>query len=108
MGDDRNAARPEPRFLCGPRDLAAEFGRKLTEHGRDVDPDLLEDAAVHQRDRAATATRPLPVLALEPTGRQRTMLPAGVVAFDRLEGGADPVAQRGEPYRGALLTLRIG
>jgi len=57
---------------------------------------------------AATATRPLPVLALEPTGRQRTMLPAGVVAFDRLEGGADPVAQRGEPYRGALLTLRIG
>ena len=40
-----------------PGNLRAEFRRELAVHGRDVDADLLEDAAVHHRHHAAAARR---------------------------------------------------
>ncbi len=49
MRDQRDAGRPEARVFLGAGDLLAEFGREFAEHGRGVDADLLEDAAVHDR-----------------------------------------------------------
>ncbi len=69
--DQRNAARPEARVLLGARHLLAELGRELAVDGRDVDADLLEDAAVHHRHGAAAALAlvALPRRALEAAGR---------------------------------------
>src|SRR5256885_10096569 len=105
MRDQRDAARREARILGGARNLVAEFRRELAEDGRDVDPDLFEDAAVHQRHRAAAATLALPLPADEPAGRERGGVAAGVFVLDLLECGADSVAQCAKPHRGALLPL---
>src|ERR1043165_9184147 len=47
MREQRHAARSKPRVLSGAWDLLAEFRRELAKHGRNVDPDLFEDAAMH-------------------------------------------------------------
>src|SRR6266852_443325 len=55
MGDQRDAARPEARVFGGAGDLAAELGRELTEDGRDVDADFLEDLTLHHGHDATAA-----------------------------------------------------
>src|SRR6185437_6462018 len=108
MGDQRDAARPEARVLGGARDLAAELGREFAEHGRDIDADLLEDPTLHQRDDAAAAPVPVGAVALpgragEPSAAARRAR-SRVLVLDRLEGGADAVAQRREPGGGLALA----
>ena len=73
-------------------------------HGGDVDTHLLEDAAPHDRHRAATAAGALPGLGLEAAGAGTCGLR---LVFDRLEGGADIVPQRLEPRAGAFLLRRL-
>ena len=53
-------------------------------------------------DHAAAAAGPVPGLPLEPARRQVGVRGAGIVVLDRLEGGADPVAQLLEPGAGRL------
>src|SRR5581483_8378025 len=100
MRDERDAARPEPAVLGRAGDLAAEFGRELAMDARDVDPDLFEDAALHDRHRAAAAARPQPLAPLEPPRHA-----AGSLVLDRLECRADAVAQRGEPAGRLCLSV---
>ena len=71
MGDQRDAGGPEARVLLGAGHLLAELGRELAVHGRGVDADLLEDAAMHHRHDAAAALAvvALPRRALEAAGR---------------------------------------
>src|SRR3546814_19953539 len=76
MGDERYAARPEAAVLGRARDLRPEFLREDAPDGRDVDADLLEDAAAHDRHDAAPAAfgaerrvRPPPFRTLEAGGR---------------------------------------
>ena len=74
VGDQRDAGRPEARIVSRAGDLRAELGREFAVHGRDVDADLLEDAAVHDRHDAASARRagvvgPLPRTANEAASR---------------------------------------
>ena len=58
MGDQRNAGGVKARIVGGAGNLLAEFRREFAEHGRDVDADLFEDAALHHRhDAAAAAAR---------------------------------------------------
>ena len=76
MRDHRDAGRPEARVLGRARDLAAELRREFAVHGRDVDADLLEHAAAHQRHDAAAAGRAAvvgarPGLAREAAGARR-------------------------------------
>src|SRR5690606_16623811 len=79
--------------------------------GRDVDSDLLEHAAVHDRHHAAAAVAAAMVDALPgrahessrwPVGQRS---PGGEVVFHRLEGGGDAVAQVGEPGGGFGLPV---
>ncbi len=75
MGDERDAGGPEARILVRAGDLAAELGRELAVHRRDVDADLLEDAPAHHRHDAAAARAAgmvlaVPGLALEAAGRR--------------------------------------
>ena len=115
MGDQRDAARPEARVVLGAGDLLAEFGREFAVDGRDVDADLLEDAAVQHRHDATAAVadssrraavqgvltkRPAAVASERRAGRQ--------IVLDRLEGGENPVAQLAEPRRGARLSSLAG
>src|SRR5215469_3048301 len=101
MDDKRDAACPEARILLGTRDLAAEFRAELARDGRDIDAGLLEDAAFEDRHRAAAAALALPVLALKTVAGARIEL-----VLDRLERGADAIAQRLEPrFRLGLLSL---
>ena len=57
VGDQRDAGSPEARVVGGAGDVLAEFRRELAVHGRAVDADLLEHAAVHHRHHAAAARR---------------------------------------------------
>src|SRR5690606_24508307 len=68
VGDERDAARPEAGVLRRARYLAAELLGEFAVHGRDVDADLLENAAAHDRHDAAATARPLPRPALEAAG----------------------------------------
>src|SRR6185312_11618020 len=115
MHDERDAARPEARILLRTRDLLAEFLGEGAVHGRDVDAGLLQHAAVQDRHLAAAALGTaflgaLPRLALEATGRPAGERAARELGLDRLEGGAQSVAQGREPGRGggAMLGEQIG
>src|SRR5476651_59405 len=102
----RDARGMEARVLIGAGNLLAKLGAEFAEHGRDVDADLLEDAAAHHRHHAAAAilsliwavrlARALPRGALEFAGG-RVVVRSCELAFDLLEFGADPVAQAFEP-----------
>ena len=89
-------------ILGGAGDLAAELGAELAEHGRDVDTDLLEHAAMHQSHGAAAtilaagAGLAFPVLTGEATGR-KLAVGACELILDLLERGTNPLAQRSEP-----------
>src|SRR5690606_8493198 len=113
MGDEGDAGGPEARAFFSAVHLGGEFGRELPEDGGDVDADLLEDAAAHDRHLAAAAIGPgvvpaLPWVALEAAG-----LAIGQRAGDRvlegLEAGAEPVAELPEPGGGSVLPrIKIG
>src|SRR6266851_6603109 len=108
MGDERDAARPEPRIVGRPGNLAAEFGGELAEYGRDIDPDLLEHPSVHDRHRAAAAARPLPVGADKAPRLHLRRVRPRIIILDRLERRANPFAQCREPRNGLLLPVRFG
>ena len=85
---------------------AANSAREAAADGRDVDPDLLEHLAVHLAADAAAAGRAVLVGAVP-----RDVVEGGVaarLALDRLERGADPVAERFEPVAGGLLLVVEG
>ncbi len=88
-------------------DGGGEFGRETTAHGRDIDPDLLEHPALHQPAGAAAGIVIALLLALP-----RGVVECGVrpgLAFDRLELGANRVAQLFEPLAGLFgLVGEIG
>ena len=101
--DQRDAGRPEARVVGGARDVFAEFGRELAEHGRDVHADLLEHTSLHHRHHAAAAGRAgvvgaLPRRAHEAAGRavdkRRAMRK---IVLDCFEGRANIIAQLLEP-----------
>ena len=83
MRDDRDAGGPEPRILGGARNVLAQFGRELAVHGRDVNADLLEQAAVHQRHHAAA------------TGRAGRVRPVPRRAHEAARGLAIKLSSRG-------------
>src|SRR5262249_459787 len=103
MRDKRDAARPEARIAIGAGNLRAEFGRELAPDGRDIDPDLLEDAAAQDRHGPAAAALALPGPPLEAAGLALRGPPCRILRLDRFEGGADPVAQLFKPIGGPLL-----
>ena len=103
MADQRNAGRPKPRIGVGAGDLLAEFGRELAENGRDVDADLFEYAAMHDRHHPAAAVRAA-VIAAAPgranetsRGTIRERRGGGQPGFHSLQCRADVVPQRFEP-----------
>src|SRR5215468_7265039 len=109
MGDQADAARPEPAALGGARDLLAELLGEGAVHGRDVDADLLEQAPAHHRHHAAAAVRAIlrgtaPFRPFEAPGRALAERPRELV-FELLEFRADAVAQFGEPRGGAGFQL---
>ena len=109
MRHQRDAARPEARILGGAGDLAAELGLELAVHGRDIDADLLEDAAVHHRHRRRRRRRRASQgWRCEAAGGAVRWPLRRVFVLDRLEGGADAVAQRLEPVGRALLRRLVG
>ena len=108
MGDERDAARPEARILRGARDLVAQLGREFARYGRDVNPDLLENLPAQDRNRPAASSRPLPVLAIETARRPSLGACAGEFVLDRLELGADAVAELGKPRLGHRASAGIG
>ncbi len=104
MRDEADAGGEEARVGFRAVDRLGEFGREGAEHGRGVDPDLLEHAALHHPHRAATAGRArrigaFPVGPLEAPGGKR----AAAFVLERLEGGTQLVAERAEPRLGGKL-----
>src|SRR5215471_13096402 len=97
MSDHGEAARPEARILRRSGNVVAELGREFARDGRDVDPDFFENMAAHDRNRPTTATRALPLAALEPARRAELGVLAGEFVFDRLKCRAQTVAQLGIP-----------
>ena len=93
-------------FGGGAGDALREFGAELAADGRDIDPDLLEHLAGHLPAYAAAAEvaaviSPLP----------RDVCKSGVgtgLALDRLELGADAIAQVFEPVARGLLLIVEG
>src|SRR5262249_45832424 len=102
MRDQRDAGRPEAGIGFGTGDFLAEFRGEFAMHDRDIDPDLLEDAALQERRRATAATRTLPVLALEARARRTRKF-----VLDRFEFAANAVGERGEPVGGALSAVFV-
>src|SRR3546814_14645001 len=78
----------------------------MSADGRDIDADLFEDPARHHAAHAAAALagrQPLGLAGPRHIGKARV---AARLGLDRLEFGADPVAQRFEPVTRRLL-LRV-
>ncbi len=97
MRHQRDAAGPEPAVALGPGHLLAELGAELAPDRGDVHAHLLEHAAAHERDHAAAAAGPVPGPALEAPRGDVAVRGARIIVLDRLERGADPVAQLLEP-----------
>src|SRR5258706_4083144 len=111
MGDERNSARPITRVGLRARNFLGELRFEFSVYGGNVHADLFEDTALHQRHGAAAAIRAvrhgaLPILAYK-APRWLVRRPP-VFVLDRLEGGTQPIAQRGEPARGQLLSRKGG
>ena len=118
VGDQRDAGGEEARIGLGAGDLGAEFGRELAVHGGDVDAHLLEHAAAPQQAHHPAAALAGfrgtgPCRALEAARREGGVGAAGRLGLvlDRLEGGAEAVAQGLEPgagRRGQGVVGRVG
>ena len=111
MRDQRNAGGKKTRVVGGAGNILAEFGGEFAEHGRDVDADFFEHAAVHHRHDAAAAGRAAMVGAAPRGARKAPGRPirqgraGGQSIFQRLERRNDVVAQASEPSRRGLFTL---
>src|SRR6185437_8153475 len=109
--DHRDAGGPEARILLGAWHRLRKIRRELAVDGRDIDADLLEDAALHHTHHAATCLASVFVESLcrctdESAGRSLRQL-AGVFLLDFFEGGAKPVAQCLEAFAGATLAIGV-
>jgi hypothetical protein len=100
--DQADAGGEEPRVLVRAGHVLGHLRREGPVHRRDVDADLLEQAAVHHRHHAAAAGLAIPGLALEAAGRAGIEVGRGLV-LQAFEFGADLVAQAFEPCLGASL-----
>ena len=96
VGDQADPCGEEPRVLLRTGHVRGHLGREGPEDHRGVDPDLLEQPAVHHRHHAAAARLADPGLALEPAGFARIQV-GGRGVLEGLEGRQDPVTQRFEP-----------
>src|SRR5690606_31011050 len=110
MRDQGNTACPETGIVLGARNLPAKFRRELPMDGGGMNPNLLENPAAHDRHDAAAA---LAILTLPGRLLEASRLPWGLRAcqfvLDRLECGADAIAQGFEPCsRLFLLFLDVG
>ena len=112
VGDQRDAARPEPRVLLGAGHLCPELRCELAMNGGDVNPHLFEHGAAHQA-HDATASRRAGMIGALP--RRSHEAPRGnasrrcAFALDLLENGADAIAQFGEPTGSkSLLAFDVG
>ncbi|MNJ45501.1 hypothetical protein D3C77_405990 [compost metagenome] len=104
VADQADARGVEPRVVLGAGHVLGVVGRKGPVHGRAVDPDLLEQAAVHHAHDAAAALGPVPGRADEAAGLAGEQLGGGGV-LQGLQGSVNPVAQGLEPDAGALAAL---
>ena len=95
---------PEARVVGGAGNLLAEFRRELAEHGRDVDADLLEHAALHHRHDAAAARRAAVVGALQGVRTKRPAVRGRQAARPR--AGRPPAPRRPRRCRRATLRTR--
>ena len=105
--DQADAAGPEPRVLRRTRDLRAEFRAERAEHGGDVHPHLLEHPALHARSsrRRRRGCRPRSARC-QAVRTKRAAGRAGLLVLDRLERGAEAVAQPLEPGLGGSCSAR--
>src|SRR5690606_22133676 len=121
MRDEGDAARPEARILVRAGYLLPHLLGEGAVDGRNVDADLLEDAASHDRHDAAArirgratrrvfcgsrlADRSLPGLAFEAPGLPPIRHRPGQFVFQSFERRADAVAKRFEPDTRRLAML---
>ncbi len=102
--DQADSSGEEARVDVGAGNRGGEFLAEASADGRDVDPDLFENLAVHLRSDAAPPRRAVGLGAIP-----RRVVECGVAAgfaLDVLECGADPGAERLEPVaRGLLLVV---
>ena len=99
--DKADAGGDKPGIVgARPVDASGEFLGEAAAHGRDVDPDLLEHLALHQALRAAPGIGIALLLAVPRGVLKRRVGPR--LALDRLEFGADLVAQIFKPDACAL------
>ena len=109
VGDKADAGGEEARVGFRAVDRLGEFGRELAEHGRGIDPDLLEHPPRHQPHDAAAAGRAGGVGAFPRRPHEAARRSgAGALVLDRLEGGAELVAERLEPRLGGELLVVEG
>ena len=102
--DQADAGGEEARIVGGAVDRLGEIAFEASAHGRDVDADLLEDAALHHAAHPATARRAVRVGSVPGRVFERRL--RSRLSLDGFERGADAVAQRFEPgaRRGLLLV----
>jgi hypothetical protein len=108
MRHQRNAAGPElPVIFGGARDLLAEIVAELAEHGGNIDADLFEHAAPHDRHFAAaprfSGIIAVPQLALEASGGLVLQLGARQFILQPFKLGTYSITQGFEPDRRLLL-----
>src|SRR5690606_1523756 len=103
MRNKADAGGKETRILGRAVDRSREIGREGAADRRDIDPDFFEDLSRHHAAHAASAFAGLKPLGLAVPGRVGETRRAACFGFDRLEFGADAVAQRLEPVAGGLL-----
>ncbi len=109
VADQADPGGEEPGILRRPRHRLGVVSRKRSVHGRDMDPDLLEQPAVHHPHDAPAACLAVPRRPHEPPGLPRKQIIGGRI-LQRLEGRMDTVAQMLEPGAGLdlLQVERIG
>ena len=103
MRDEADAGREEAGVVLRRRGSSREIALERAADGRDVDPDLLEHLALHHAAHAAAAGRAV-ILGAVPGDVVEARVRASL-ALDRLELGADAVAQAFEPVAGGLLLV---
>ena len=106
MGNQRDARGPEARIFIRTGYLLTEFLGKFAMDGGGVNPDLLEDPAMHDGHdpAAAIAFVALPWRLYE-TARRPVGERAFQIVLELLETGANLVAQFGKPRGGGCLLV---
>ena len=104
--DQADAGGEKARIDVRAGNRGGEFWAEFAVDGRDVDPDLVEDLAIHLAAHPAAAMRSVSFGAVPRDVLKRRLAPG--LAFDRLERGANPGAQRFEPVARGLLLIVEG